>query len=203
MQCAYECAVLKLSQTSVRIQQNKYRPVSCSSSQNQEPHLCGGWTGSLPEFSTTFHVTPLCKIPKPTTTFLNCILYTLLMYQQHILSLHLICLHQIRVAVYCTLSQLHLHLHVLLDQYVPLGHLLDNGYTLLYQKAANISARYNKTFLISDTIHCLPFHPMFCKHGCHNYSRLLTVALLYIKQHTTFLQHFLRPHNYWTEIQTF
>jgi len=101
------------------------------------------------------------------------------MYLQHILSLHFVCLHDTKVAVYCISSWHHQHLCVLLDQYVSLGHLLHNGYNL-YQKTVNISARCNITFLISDTIHCLPFHRMFSKHGCHNCSRLLNIALLYI-----------------------
>ena len=42
MHCAYECSVFKLSQTSVIIHQNKYRPVCCSSSHTKQPHLCDG-----------------------------------------------------------------------------------------------------------------------------------------------------------------
>jgi len=130
LQCAYECAVCKLLQTSVIIYQNNYRAVSCSSShtkhsssQYKEPHLCGEWIGNFPEFATICHVKPLCKMPNPTTTCLNCILHTLLMYQQHILSLHSLCLHHTTVAVYCILSQLHLHLPVVLDQYISMGQL--------------------------------------------------------------------------------
>jgi len=68
------------------------------------------WVNLEPqEFANTCHITPLCKIPKPTTTYLNCILYTILMYQQHILSLHPVCLHHTTVAVCCVLSQLHHH----------------------------------------------------------------------------------------------
>ena len=170
MQRANTCAVFKLLHTSVILHQKNSRPVSRPSSHSKQLHrIC-----------TYFCDTSrLCKIPKPTTTCLQCILYALLLYQQHILSLHFVCLHHTNVAVYCISSWHHPHLCVLLDQYVSLGHLLHNGYNL-YQKTVNISARCNITFLISDTIHCLPFHPMFCKHGCHNYIRLLTVALLYI-----------------------
>lgn len=134
MQCAYKCVVIKLLQTSVMTYQNKYRPVSCSSSHSKEPNLCGGWIESLPVCATTCHVTLLCKIPKQTTTCLNWILYALLMYQQHILSPFLAHLYHTKVAVYCNLWQLHLHLHVVLDQYVSVAHLLHNGYRLLYQK---------------------------------------------------------------------
>ena len=42
---------------------------------------------------------------------------------------------------------------------------------------------------------------MFCKHGCHNCSTLLNIELLYIMQHTRFLQNFLRPQNYLNHIQ--
>jgi len=42
MQCADECAIFKLSQTSVIIHQNKYRTVSCSPSHTKEPQLCCG-----------------------------------------------------------------------------------------------------------------------------------------------------------------
>jgi len=60
------------------------------------------------------------------------------MHQQHILSLHLLCLEHTKVAVYCISSRLLLHVCVLLDQYASLGHLLHNGYSLLYKQTVNI-----------------------------------------------------------------
>ena len=52
------------------------------------------------------------------------------------------CISLVCVVLQCTVQKtynyLHLHLYVLLDQYVSLGHLLHNGYSL-YQKTVTIS----------------------------------------------------------------
>jgi len=110
--------------------------------------------------------------------------YTVRMYQQHILSLHPVWIHHTTVDIYCISSQLHLHLYIVLGHYISFGHLLHNSYSHLYQDSEYFW-RLGITFLIPDTLHCLPLQPIFCTHGCHNNSRLLTVALLYIPQHNT------------------
>ena len=70
--------------------------------------------------------TPLWKMPKPTTTWLNCILFTLLMYQQHIL--YTLLMYQQHILYTLLMYQQHILYTLLMYQ----QHILHT--VLMYQK---------------------------------------------------------------------